>query len=308
MSKLLHLDKVIYGVEDLPLCRRYFTDWGLRELDADQNGAVFETLEGSQVILRDITDPDLPEAVEDGPTVRQVIWAVADAGTLDSLEQAFQQAGVRSYRSGDTLYCTDPTGLSLGFRVGKRRELDIKGSPTNAYGRVLRRDAPSPCYERAEPVRLSHIVFFTDIFDEHVRFYTELLGFHISDSYPGEGVFLRCREEGGHHDLFLVNNPVKPHGLNHLSFMVRDIYEVFGGGLHMSKKGWTTEMGPGRHPISSAMFWYVRCPGGALTEYYADEDYLTVDWVPREFERTPENFAEWSISGGIDANTRRQHK
>lgn len=306
MSNLMGVDKVIYGVVALDEGRRYFNDWGLNEVVATDTEVVFETLEGTQIVLRDMNDTSLPRAVEDGPTVRRVVWGVADNDSLNQIEQRLTDAGHAVSKEGDLLICEDPVGLSLGFLVADRREVEVRGSATNAYGSINRVDAPSPVYERAEPVRLSHVVFHTDIFEEHLAFYTEQLGFHVSDSYPGEGVFLRCQAEGGHHDLFLISNPVKPRGLNHVSFMVRDIYEVIGGGIHMNRQGWETKIGPGRHPISSAYFWYVDCPCGALTEYYADEDYLTAAWVPREFEKTLENFAEWSIVGGIDDKTRKQ--
>ena len=42
--------------------------------------------------------------------------------------------------------------------------------------------------------------------------------------------------------------------LNHVAYTVRDIHEVLGGGLHISRQGWKTQLGPGRHPISSAYF------------------------------------------------------
>ena len=45
-----------------------------------------------------------------------------------------------------------------------------------------------------------------------------------------------------------------------------------------------------------------------LAEYYADEDFLTENWNPRSFERKPELFAEWAVSGGLDGHSRRQHK
>ena len=65
---------------------------------------------------------------------------------------------------------------------------------------------------------------------------------------------------------------------------MRDIHEVFGGGMHIDRCGWETQLGPGRHPVSSAYFWYFQNPAGALIEYYADEDVLTPEWQPREFE------------------------
>ena len=93
-----------------------------------------------------------------------------------------------------------------------------------------------------------------------------------------------------------------------MAYTVRDIHEVFGGGLHISRQGWKTQLGPGRHPISSAYFWYVHSPCGGLAEYYADEDFLTENWNPRSFERKPKLFAEWAVSGGLDGHSRRQHK
>ncbi len=89
-------------------------------------------------------------------------------------------------------------------------------------------------------------------------------------------------------------------GLNHVAFTVRDIHEVFGGGMNFSRCGWETDLGPGRHPVSSAYFWYFRCPAGAMTEYYANEDQLTPAWKARDMEFKPENFAEWAIAGGLD--------
>jgi hypothetical protein len=117
---------------------------------------------------------------------------------------------------------------------------------------------------------------------------------------------MRCAAQGGHHDLFLLQLPTGKVGLNHVAFTVRDIHEVFGGGLHMSRCGWTTQLGPGRHPISSAYFWYFENPCGGLIEYNADEDHLTDAWQAREFQPGPTMFAEWAIDGGIDGHTRRQ--
>ena len=307
MRFITGLDRVVYGVEDLAEAERFFHDWGLRLLRKEGGRLVFATLELSQVEIRRSDNADLPPAIEPGSTAREVVWGVDRREDLDRLLEKVS-AGVEVKEGADGVFrCLDPIGLSLGFQISQRKAARVVGSPTNCYGKISRINRPSALYDRATPVRLSHIVLFTDTLEEHVGFYRDILGFQVSDCYPGEGYFMRCQEEGGHHDLFLLRNPeVKKRGLNHVSFMVRDIYEVFGGGINMSRRGWETQIGPGRHPISSAMFWYVRCPAGALTEYYADEDYVTKDWVAREFKKTPENFAEWSIAGGIDAVSRKQ--
>jgi catechol 2,3-dioxygenase-like lactoylglutathione lyase family enzyme len=177
--------------------------------------------------------------------------------------------------------------------------------PTNPFGVTARVDQPSPIYDRAIPVEIGHVVLFSDCLDAAEKFYNDL-GFVTSDRYPGRGVFLRCSKQGGHHDVFLLQIPNKPKGVNHVAFTVRDIHEVFGGGLAMSRAGWKTQLGPGRHPISSAYFWYFDCPVGGLIEYNADEDQLTENWQARSFDPSPTMFAEWAIDGGLDGHTRRQ--
>ena len=55
-------------------------------------------------------------------------------------------------------------------------------------------------------------------------------------------------------------------GIDAVTFGVADIHQVIGGGIAMASKGWKTEIGPGRHPLSSAYFWYFHNPPGAPVE------------------------------------------
>jgi len=297
---ILGIDRITYGVDDLATCRRFFLDWGLRLVREDAAGLDFESLNGCEVHVRGSDDPALPAAIESGPTLREVVWGVERAEDLTRLGATLGPA------SGDLLRAVDPNGLGIAFRVSRKRAVQVQGVPVNAWGQPGRGvNQRSTFYERAEPVEVGHVVLFTDRLDEVERFYVETLGFCVSDRYPGRGVFLRCAAEGGHHDLFLLQPPAAKRGLNHVAFVVRDIHEVFGGGLHISRCGWETEMGPGRHPISSAYFWYVKSPAGGLVEYYTDEDQLDGAWQPREFQQGPNAFAEWAVVGGIDGTTRR---
>ena len=233
--------------------------------------------------------------MQDGPTLREVVWGVADEDELTAL----------SIRLGGLASIVDPNGLVHGFRVTRRVPVQADPQDVNGPGVVRRVDARSPIYDRARPISIGHIVLFVDDLEAMLAFFTDRLGFTVSDSYPGHAAFLRARTPGPHHDAFILRRPGNP-GLNHVAFTVSNIHEVFGGGLAMSRRGWETDIGPGRHPISSAYFWYFKSPFGGSLEYYADDDWCTNAWEPREFERKPELFAEWAIAGGIDGNTRRQ--
>jgi catechol-2,3-dioxygenase len=299
------IDEITLRSEDLPNCRRFFIDWGLSLKDESPQQLVFECLNGCRVIVAHPSRPHLPPGLENDPTLRQVVWSVKDAAELEHWANRMQdQPGWR--REGDRLFCLDPMGLSVAVQVSRKRTLDLASAQTNTWSHRPRLNQASPAYDRAQPVEVGHVVLFTRDLERTSRFYQEVLGFVISDRYPGRGHFLRCAAQGGHHDLFLLQPPQPRQGLNHVAFTVRDLHEVIGGGMHMSRQGWQTELGPGRHPISSALFWYVNSPAGALVEYYTDEDELTGDWKPREFTPGPTAFAEWAIEGGIDGHTRRQ--
>ncbi len=283
------IDAVIFGVEDMAAARRFCRDWGLHEVSE----TVFTTRDGGEVILRPIDDRSLPPAIEPGNTVREVVWGAKDQASLDA---ALARLG------GAT---RDPNGLALSFRVSRRSKVVAPATPVNAPGAPMRIDQRSPVHRGADPVKLGHVVLFAADFRAMREFYLEKMGLILSDEYPGHGAFLRCQTPGEHHNLFILNRPGRP-GVNHVAFTLSDIHEVIGAGIAMAQKGWKTEIGPGRHPISSAYFWYFENPLGAPVEYYADDDWCTEAWVPQQFTRAPELFAEWAIAGGIDGKTRRQ--
>jgi catechol 2,3-dioxygenase-like lactoylglutathione lyase family enzyme len=298
------IDEITFGSADLGVCKRFFSDWGLRLVDEAGDLLSFETLNGCRVRVAHSARGGVPAGIEPDPTLREVVWGVADAASLDALRQRLRgQPGWVD--DGARIGCADPTGVAVRFQVSVKRPVDVTGARGNTWDRRERIDQPGPVYERATPIEVGHVVFFVPDLPAAQAFY-ERLGFVPSDRYPGRGTFMRCAPRGGHHDMFLLATPDGKRGLNHVAFTVRDIHEVFGGGLYMSGRGWTTQLGPGRHPISSAYFWYFNNPAGALCEYYADEDELTEAWQPRDFEPGPTVFAEWAIEGGIDGRTRRQ--
>ena len=302
---VLGIDEITYGVDDVAACRQFFLDWGLGRVEEQAERLVFETLNGCRVIVAATNHPSLPPAIEAGPTLREVVWGVQSEADLALYADRIR--GLPGFvQSSGRIGCTDPNGLAVRLQVTQKRDVEVPSAEYNTWSRKGRIDQASPAYERAQPIEVGHVVFFVKDVQACERFYVDNFGFAASDRYPERGAFLRTAPDGGHHDIFLLQRPDKHAGLNHVAFTVRDIHEVFGGGMHISRCGWDTQLGPGRHPVSSAYFWYFKNPAGALVEYYADEDQLTADWQPREFEPGPTVFAEWAIDGGLDGNTRRQ--
>jgi catechol 2,3-dioxygenase-like lactoylglutathione lyase family enzyme len=298
-----------FGVENRQEANTFLTDFGLKAVDSDIDAAdLYQTQNGSKIYLFDIADARLPPAIEAGSTLREVTWGVENEQDFEQLKASLaNEAGFAS--SASHVQCRDPNGMTIVFEKSITHELPAaKTEGINQFGNIQRVNAASPVYEKAEPVDIGHVVFFTPDLEATQAFYIEKIGFHLSDAYRKRGAFLRCRGEGFHHDLFLLSIPNKPAGLNHVAFVVRDIHEVIGGGLSMNRQDWSTFIGPGRHPISSAYFWYVNSPLGGAFEYYTNDDYLTEEWQPREEEHSLELFTEWAIEGGLDHETRRQVK
>jgi catechol-2,3-dioxygenase len=306
---VLGVDEITYGAQDLATCRQFFLDWGLTLHSEHPDELVFECMNGCRVIVAAADKAGLPPAIEPGSTLREVVWGVESEADLARYAAAIadQPGWVDSLAGGARrIGCTDPNGLAVRLQVTRKRPIEVECAAMNTWNTKPRMNQPAPMYDHATPIEVGHVVFFVADLNATSAFYAQRLGFAVSDKYPGNGTFMRCAPDGGHHDMFLLQRPDKDRGVNHVAFTVRDIHEVFGGGLHFSRKGWQAQLGPGRHPISSAYFWYFQNPAGGLIEYYADEDQLTADWQPREFQPSPTVFTEWAIDGGLDGHTRRQ--
>ncbi|MGE0745854.1 MAG: VOC family protein [Rhodospirillales bacterium] len=91
--------------------------------------------------------------------------------------------------------------------------------------------------------KVGHVVFHVRDLARSVKFYTEVMGFNVSDVYteeqaPGGMVFLRCAAD--HHSVALVGNfPDKSPNveLNHIAFEVPSLDDVLRARAHLKKHG-----------------------------------------------------------------------
>src|SRR5262245_32810037 len=113
------IDRVTYGVDDVAICRRFFLDWGLRLVRDGADGLDFETLNGCELWSRKSDIPSLPSAVEAGSTLREVIWGVRAESDIAAI---------------GPLPAVDPNGIGVGFRVSRKRPIEVSGTPANVWG------------------------------------------------------------------------------------------------------------------------------------------------------------------------------
>ena len=132
--------------------------------------------------------------------------------------------------------------------------------------------------------RVAHAVLGTPKVKDTVNWFRHHLGFICSDDvYAGQkdnliGSFNRI--DGGetfvdHHVFFAINH--NHAGLNHVSFEVQDMDDVFMGHQHMRDTGKYEHMwGIGRHLLGSQVYDYWADPWRRVHEHWADSDRLNL--------------------------------
>ena len=295
---IIGIEAVTFGVKNIEKSKKFLTDWGLKVQNTGAYGADYACVDGSEVKIREFNNRNLPSPIQAGSTVREVTWGVEKKKDLKNLAQELSRdRKLKTFKDG-SFSTLDDIGLGIKFCVSKLRRLKPKPLQYNVPGGNVRVDKPATYYDRATPQTLSHIVLGVPDFKIVESFYGERLGFRATDRYTRRGVFLRAGKYGNHHNLFVMNIDARKPKFNHLAFKVRDIHEVIGGGQFLTKRGWRSQVGPGRHYISSACFWYFESPLGGALEYCADEDIVTDKWRTREFEVGPDMFSEWTFNAG----------
>jgi len=159
-------------------------------------------------------------------------------------------------------------------------------TPYNGPGRIERVGIQAPGVLREGPVRprkLGHVVLGSVDYLATLRFFTEGLGFKLSDEVRGHAAFLRCSTD--HHNVLVQQAPAA--FLHHTSWQVDDVDDVGRGAMQMladdpERHVW----GLGRHHVGSNFFWYLRDPAGNFSEYYSDMDCIVDDqlWEPGVWE------------------------
>ena len=296
------IDSVTYGVPDLAAAKRFWTDFGLTLVEEDRQRLLFSSMDQSNVEVKLANDPSLPAPIEEKPGVREATFGVRSQDDLNALAaEISRDREVKMDRDG-TIHTRDPLGIGIAFRVSRCQKVIAPEPQFNMPGRIGRLNERAKFYPVAKPMEMTHVVFMIPKAEEEIEFYVGRLNFKISDSYPGRGYFLRGGASNNHHNLFLLNpgGTGGIFGFHHLAFEMANIHELFGGGLNMTRKGWKTMLGPGRHPISSCYFWYFLNPCGGGAEYDFDSDMVDENWVAKEYDQTPEAFAEWCLASGME--------
>ncbi len=264
---LHRLTSITLGVPDVAASTAFFTDFGLTgdgqsgHLSTRDGGEQLELVEAPQRSLE-----RLGVGTDDADDIGRIAMRVHKVGLGTVVEQ-----------NDERLVLAEPVN-GLLVEVTHAERYAAPGTPHafNRPGRSPERvDVPAESVLTADPVRpsnLTHVVYGTPDQPTTLAFFTDVIGFEISDQIPGIIAFTRCGEV--HHNLAIQAAPVAfPH---HIAFEVDDVDDVVRGGHAMVDADPDRHMwGVGRHAIGSNWFWYLRDPSGTFVEYTSDIDRIT---------------------------------
>ena len=134
--------------------------------------------------------------------------------------------------------------------------------------------------------KLGHVVLNVSDLERAVKFYTQVLGFAVSDVYPpemmpGGMVFMRCNAD--HHGVALVGSMTgssESLELNHLAFEVATLGEVVRARDHLRRHGVAIDF-EGRRRAGCQIAVEFRDPDGHRLEIYWGVDQVGSDGAVR---------------------------
>ncbi len=271
------LRSVDLGVTDLAANAEFYSAiWGLERI-ADGNGSVYLRGTGPAHHI-------LALHQRRAPAILKVTFQASDRATVDALHARAKGLGVAGL--DDPAAVAEPGG---GYGFGLR----------DHEGRVLRVVADDETHADAadaadRPTKLSHAVFNSADVEQASRYYSDVLGFRLSDRTRIMD-FLRCNRD--HHSIAFARAEAST--LNHIAYEMPDLDSVMRGAGRMRDNGYPIEWGVGRHGPGANVFAYFIGPDGVVIEYTGEIDQVGDDYptgMPDDWIWPPGRIDRWGVS------------
>jgi len=284
---VLRVERVVYGVDDVAACERFFLDLGLAPVGPRGSSAALATRAGQVIELRPLDDQTLPPAVEPGNTLREIVWGVDTSEALAELIGEVSTDRAVNVEDG-TAHTVDETGFGVGLTIATPASVDTTPATYNSTGNEVRWNVSIRRVIDVRPLRLCHVALNIpkEGRADAVAFYVDRLGFRVTDDVRDMGVFLRAEGDHDQHTFLLCHRPDRA-SVNHTAYEVENFDEVVVGVNHMIDAGWREARKLGRHTVGSNVFRFVHAPCGGRVELAADMDRVDDTYGPNRHEETP---------------------
>ena len=272
---LHRLTSVTIGVPNLADTIAYYTEFGL----TPQGQGRFATIDGGQQLH-----------IVQAPSRRLIELGIGvdDRDDLDRIARRLSALDLPATPETDALLTEEPiAGFRAHLQISPRlQQPTVPATPYNGPGRIDRPDRRAPGILRedaVQPLKLGHVVIGSTDQQATQKFFTDGIGFKVSDVVPSLAAFMRCSTD--HHNVLVQQAPLN--FLHHTSWQVQDIDDVGRGATAMLENNPDRHVwGLGRHHVGSNFFWYLKDPAGNFSEYYSDLDCIVDDqlWKPGVWE------------------------
>ncbi|WP_375401650.1 VOC family protein [uncultured Amnibacterium sp.] len=257
---------------------------------------VHDELEGGRLRLGWGTGHHVLELIPGERALDHYAFEVRDEGGLAGIRERLTAAG-HDVRPVDPVDIDSAIGTIEAISV-----VDPDGLTVRFHSRVWRQGEGAGDSGR-RPVKYQHITIGTSDVAPMVRFFTDIVGFRISDQLS-DGRFAWLRSDKDHHTLAFVN--VGSSGnLDHYSYDLAEWEDFKLWCDRLTEQDVLVQWGPGRHGPGNNLFIFFDDPAGNHIELSAEMEKFyddRVTYVPRRWDPRPNTVNLW---GGQLPNWRR---
>jgi len=223
---------------------------GLTVIERDGNRAFLATKTGLEAIALERGN---------GADLTRLSFQVAPGSDLGEVAKELAKHGINS----------EPrNGISPGVAQAIVFK-DIKGTLIELYADyVFAKDNGKQTV--ITPLKLGHVAHRVADVQQVVKFYTDVLGFRVSDWRDNTFAFLRCAVD--HHSVNFVIDPAPQ--LHHIAFEVKDWPEIHRACDFLAKNNLRLVWGPGRHIIGHNVAAYHRTSDDIRVELFCEMDQM----------------------------------
>jgi catechol-2,3-dioxygenase len=251
MMQIKRLGYATFATPDIDRQLDYYSGvLGLVVTERDGSRAVLATRTGLEAIALERGD---------AADLTRLSFQVAPGSDLAEIAKELGQHGIRSE-------------LRSGISPGVARALvfkDIKGTWIELFADyVFAKDDGKQAV--ITPLKLGHVAHRVVDVQQVVKFYTDVLGFRVSDWRDDTFAFLRCGVD--HHTVNFVIDPTAK--LHHIAFEVKDWPEMHRACDFLAKNDIRLVWGPGRHIIGHNVAAYHRNSDDVRVELFCELDQI----------------------------------
>jgi catechol 2,3-dioxygenase-like lactoylglutathione lyase family enzyme len=280
---LIKVTDIAYGrlrAPDLDAAEEFLTHFGMVKAARTPNALYMRGTDAAHHIhVTEKGDPGFVGLAYYAPSVDD-LQRLSQAPGASGVEEIDEPGG------GQRVRLREPNGyqIEVVYGIQELPPIPVERQPLNSGHEPLKRAGELYRLPRgtSRVKRIGHGVMASPQVMETVQWFRDRLGFICSDDvYTGStdniiGSFNRCdcgEQYVDHHVFFCIKN--ERAGLNHLSFEVADLDDVFMGHDYLKQLGKYEHMwGLGRHLLGSQVYDYWADPWGRVHEHWADTDRL----------------------------------